>query len=210
MLVLLVTLLVSIVPGLASWMLVHRWPEADPMSPKIDVEQIKSEARRHPRLVSFIRTRLDPGSTTGLMLSAAIVVMAGGAIGVGILLIMIHTNTGFARFDQSASLFGAHHATALSTRILKIFTQLGGAMILVPLAVIVGIVEAQRQRSVAVIAFLTVTVGGQFLVANVTKWAVGRARPDFDRLTGFSGPSFPSGHAVASAACLAAFALVIG
>ena len=80
---------------------------------------------------------------------------------------------------------------------------------LVPLAVIVGIVESRRQRSVAVIAPY-LHRRGAILVANVTKWLVGQARPNFDRLTGFSGPSFPSGHAVASAACLAAFALVIG
>jgi undecaprenyl-diphosphatase len=44
--------------------------------------------------------------------------------------------------------------------------------------------------------------------------AVGRARrgarPNLDRLTGFSGASFPSGHAAAAAATLAAFALVLG
>ena len=38
----------------------------------------------------------------------------------------------------------------------------------------------------------------------------GPGRPNFDRLTGFSGASFPSGHATASACCLAAFALLAG
>jgi undecaprenyl-diphosphatase len=127
-----------------------------------------------------------------------------------IVLVMIHTNTGFARLDRSVSLFGAHHATALSTRFLRFYTQLGGALVIVPLGVIVAIAEAIRQRSVAIVAFLTLVVGGQFLVANVIKAIVDRARPNFDQLTGFSGPSFPSGHAVATAGCLAAFALVIG
>ncbi len=53
-------------------------------------------------------------------------------------------------------------------------------------------------------------VGGQFAVADLVKWIVDRARPNFDRLTGFSGASFPSGHATASACCLAAFALLAG
>jgi undecaprenyl-diphosphatase len=143
-------------------------------------------------------------------LSAVIILFVAGAASVAIVLVMIHTNTGFARLDRSASLFGAHHATALSTRFLRFYTQLGGALVIVPLAVIVAIVETIRQRSVAVITFLTLVVGGQFLIANVIKSLVGRARPNFDQLTGFSGSSFPSGHAVASAACLAAFALVIG
>jgi undecaprenyl-diphosphatase len=143
-------------------------------------------------------------------MSAAIVVFVVGTALVAIVLVMIHTNTGFARLDRSASLFGAHHATALSTRFLRFYTQLGGALVIVPLAVIVVIVETVRQRTGTVVAFLTLVVGGQFLVANIIKAIVDRARPDFDQLTGFSGSSFPSGHAVASAACLAAFALVIG
>jgi undecaprenyl-diphosphatase len=83
-------------------------------------------------------------------------------------------------------------------------------LVIVPLGVLVASVETIRQRSVTVVVFLTLVVGGQFLVANIIKNIVDRARPDFDQLTGFSGSSFPSGHAVAAAACLAAFALVIG
>jgi undecaprenyl-diphosphatase len=210
MLILSITLLTVIVPGLAAGMMAYRWPQAAPTAPKVSVEKVKSEVRRHPRLFAFARSRLDPNSATGLLLSAAIVVFIVGSVAVAIVLVMIHTNSGFARLDRSVSLFGAHHATALSTRFLRIYTQLGGALVIVPLAVIVAIVETIRQRSFAVITFLTLVVGGQFLVANVIKSIVGRARPHFDQLTGFSGPSFPSGHAVASAACLAAFALVIG
>lgn len=210
MLILSITLLLVIIPGLVAGVIAYRWPQAAPTAPKMSVERVKSETRRHPRLAAFTRSRLDPGSATGLLFSAAIVVFVVGAVSMALVLVMIHTNSGLARLDRSASLFGAHHATALSTRFLRFYTQLGGALVIVPLAVIVAIVETIRQRSVAIIAFLTLVVGGQFLVANVIKSIVGRARPDFDQLTGFSGPSFPSGHAVASAACLAAFALVIG
>ena len=210
MLILSITLLLVIIPGLVAGVIAYRWPQAAPTAPKMSVERVKSETRRHPRLAAFTRSRLDPGSATGLLLSAAVVVFVVGAVSMALVLVMIHTNTGFARLDRSASLFGAHHATALSTRFLNDFTQLGGALVIVPLAVIVAIVETIRQRSVAIVAFLTLVVGGQFLVANVIKSIVDRARPNFDQLTGFSGSSFPSGHAVASAACLAAFALVIG
>ena len=210
MLILTITLLTVLIPGLAAGMIAYRWPQAAPTAPKISVPKAKEEARRHPRLVAFTRSRLDPSTTTGLALSAAIIVFVVGAAAVALVLVMIHTNSGFARLDRSASLFGAHHATALSTRFLRFYTQLGGALVIVPLGAIVAIVETIRQRSVGVVAFLTLVVGGQFLVANVIKSIVDRARPDFDQLTGFSGPSFPSGHAVAAAACLAAFALVIG
>jgi membrane-associated phospholipid phosphatase len=210
MLIVAITLLTVIIPGVAAGFFAYRWPQAALTAPKISVQTVEHEARRHPRLVAFTRSRLDPGSATGLLLSAAICVFVVGTALVAIVLVMIHTNTGFARLDRSVSLFGAHHATALSTRFLRFYTQLGGALVIVPLGVIVAIAETIRQRSVAVVAFLTLVVGGQFLVANVIKAIVDRARPNFDQLTGFSGPSFPSGHAVAAAACLAAFALVIG
>ena len=45
---------------------------------------------------------------------------------------------------------------------------------------------------------------------NLTKFVVDRARPDVDRLTGFSGSSFPSGHATTAAATFAAIALLVG
>jgi membrane-associated phospholipid phosphatase len=210
MLIISITLLTVLIPGVAVGFFAYRWPQAAPTAPKISVQKVEHEARRHPRLVAFTRSRLDPGSATGLLLSAAIVVFVVGTALMAIVLVMIHTNTGFARLDRSVSLFGAHHATALSTRFLRFYTQLGGALVIVPLGVIVAIAEAIRQRSVAIVAFLTLVVGGQFLVANVIKAIVDRARPNFDQLTGFSGPSFPSGHAVATAGCLAAFALVIG
>jgi undecaprenyl-diphosphatase len=210
MLIIAITLLTVLIPGLVAGMCAYRWPQAAPTAPKISVAHVKEEVHRHPRLAAFTRSRLDASSATGLALSAAIIVFVVGTLAVAIVLVMIHTNSGFARLDRSASLFGAHHATALSTRFLRFYTQLGGALVIVPLAVIVAIVETIRQRSVAIIAFLTLVVGGQFLVANIIKAIVDRARPDFDQLTGFSGSSFPSGHAVAAAACLAAFALVIG
>ena len=204
MLILSVTLLTVIIPGLITGVIAYRWPQAALTAPKISVEEVKSEVRRHPRRAAFIRSRLDPDSATGLLLSAAIVALVVGTVSMALVLVMIHTNTGLARLDRSASLFGEHHATALSTRVLNDYTQLGGALWIVPLAVIVAIVETIRQRSVAIIGFLTLVVGGQFLVANIIKAIVDRARPDFDHLTGFSGSSFPSGHAVASAACLSA------
>ena len=51
---------------------------------------------------------------------------------------------------------------------------------------------------------------GESILVAVVKAAVDRARPDIDRLTGFSGASFPSGHAATAAATLAAAALLLG
>ena len=51
---------------------------------------------------------------------------------------------------------------------------------------------------------------GEILLVNLTKYVVDRPRPDIAQLTGFSGSSFPSGHAAAAAATFAAVAFLIG
>ncbi len=71
--------------------------------------------------------------------------------------------------------------------------------------------ELMRHRvRLAVPAFLVLAIGGQFTIVNLIKWLVDRARPDLEQLTGFAGPSFPSGHSAAAAATFAAIALVVG
>jgi undecaprenyl-diphosphatase len=55
---------------------------------------------------------------------------------------------------------------------------------------------------------MALVVGGQFALSNGIKYIVERARPDISRLTGFAGSSFPSGHATAASATLAAIALI--
>lgn len=210
MITLVITLIAIVVPGVAAWLVVLRWPRADPMTPAVSSETITSQARRHRRAIAYINSRFSPESTTGVALAVTVFIVVVGAAALGILVLMIHSNSGFARWDRSASLFAAQHASVSSDRLLKIFTQLGGALVIVPLAVIVAVIETIRQRTAMVAIFLTLVVGGQFLVANITKFLVDRSRPAFDQLTGFSGSSFPSGHAVATGAGLAAFALVMG
>ena len=128
----------------------------------------------------------------------------------GLLFVMVQTNTGLARYDLTFARFGADHATGGSTDVLRTITQLGGTAGVVVMAAAVAVTEYVRTRRRAVFAFLAVVVGGQFLAANLIKAIVDRERPDILHLTGFSGSSFPSGHATAAAATFMAFALLLG
>ena len=92
-----------------------------------------------------------------------------GTASVALVLLIIHTDTGFARLDRGVGLFGAHHATTSSTRFLQHSTQLGGALVTIPRTVIVAVVGAIRQRPAAIATFFVAEVGGQFLSANVLK-----------------------------------------
>src|SRR4051812_49901400 len=75
---------VMVVTGTGTWLLATRWPGLR-MAPTIEPTDIKTEVERHPRLAAIARSRLDPASTTGLALTVALVLVVGGAVGVGVL-----------------------------------------------------------------------------------------------------------------------------
>jgi undecaprenyl-diphosphatase len=123
---------------------------------------------------------------------------------------MVQTDSGFARWDKSFGEWGAAHATEASARFMRDVSMLGGTTLTVALAVVVAAVEIIRTRRATVVAFLATVMIGISILLNLVKLVVDRARPDIRQLTGFSGSSFPSGHAATSAAVFAAFALVLG
>jgi len=171
---------------------------------------IRREVRAHAGLAAFMRSRLDPATTTGLGLTLALGLVIGGAIAIGALLVMEQHNAGLAHYDLSAARWGATNATGGSTHFLKNVSLLGGTPGMIAVAVIAAIVEYVRTRTAAIFGFLFVVVLGQVLVTNLTKVIVDRPRPDIHRLTGFSGASFPSGHAATAAATFAAVAFLVG
>ena len=81
---------------------------------------------------------------------------------------------------------------------------------MIVLAVVSATIEYIRSRKPEVIAFVIVVVLGQVVLVNLIKVIVDRDRPDISRLTGFSGASFPSGHAAAAAATLAVVGFLAG
>ena len=195
--------------GGAAYLAARRWPRPTG-APALAATTVEDGVERHPHLSKVVQRRANPAELTGLALTIASVVVVGGLVGMGLLFVMVQTNTGLARFDLTFARFGADHATEGSTDVLRTITQLGGTAGVVVMATVVAVTEYVRTRRRAVFAFLAVVVGGQFLAANLIKVIVDRARPDILHLTGFSGSSFPSGHATAAAATFMAFALLLG
>lgn len=186
-----------------------RFRAADPAAPRVPAHAIADVATR-PSVSGFLRERLDAETLTGLLLTTALAFVLGALIAVGALLLMIDHNSLLARYDLSAAKFGAHHATAWSTHVLRDISQLGGTPVIVAISVVVAIAEYVRSRRRAVLGFVASVVFGEVLVLNTTKWIVGRPRPHIRQLTGFSGSSFPSGHATFAAATFAAAAFLLG
>jgi membrane-associated phospholipid phosphatase len=196
--------------GLAVTLAVRQWPSKDPSAPRLTGQEIRATVAQHPGLRARLRSRLDPATATELALSSALLIFIAAATVIGVLAAMARTNRGLTHYDLRVATWAARHHTTASTSVMRFISQFGGSLVVVPLAFVVALIESLRVRSRSVWAFLFLVVGGQFLLANSVKFFVSRARPTIDQLTGFSGKSFPSGHATAAAATYAAFALLIG
>jgi membrane-associated phospholipid phosphatase len=200
----------ALIIGLLAFRAMSTWLGPEAGAPHVDDQAVRASARKHIAVARWLRAHVSPAAATGSALAAVAVVTIVGAACVGILLAMVHTHRGFARFDAAAARFGAAQATATSTYVLRQITQLGGAVVLVPVILVAGLVERRRSRSWTSLGFLAAVFAGQLALAELIRATVSRVRPDLLRLTGFAGPSFPSGHATMAAAMFAAFALLFG
>ncbi len=200
----------GLIAGTVVGAVLRRWPSLDPASPRVAVRAVASGIDRSPALQPVVARQPAPAAVAGVYLTGAVVSVAAALTAVGALLLMVQTNSGFARWDKSFGTWGASHATAASTTFLRDVSMLGGTLVTVTLAVVVAVVDIVRTRRATAVAFLATVMIGISILLNLVKLIVDRARPDILRLTGFSGSSFPSGHAATSAAVFAAFALVLG
>jgi membrane-associated phospholipid phosphatase len=196
----------AVLAGAVTWWL----PNFDPAAPHVTPAEVRREVTSHPRLAAFLRSRGEPSRATGLALTVALGFLLGCAVAVGALLVMVQHNAGAARWDLSAARWGGGHATPGSTQFLRDVSLLGGTPVMIGVAALTAGVAVVRRRSYSTLGFLAVVVIGQVVASNLTKLLVGRARPDIHRLTGFSGSSFPSGHATTAAATFAAVAFLVG
>jgi undecaprenyl-diphosphatase len=199
----------SALVGVLVWLAARHWPAAV-AEPHVSRARLVEEVHHRPRLRSLLDRRLDPRELTGFALTAALGAVILSVTGIGLLLAMIHGHSGLARWDLSAARFGATHASRSSTHLLRDVSQLGGTVGVILIGAAVAGIEYRRLRVPAVVTYLFVVIAGQFLVSNAVKALVGRKRPDLLHLTGYSGSSFPSGHATAAAATLMAAAFLVG
>jgi undecaprenyl-diphosphatase len=185
-------------------------PQTDPADVRAGVDGLVEQAQRHPRLRRFVVDRRDTTQATGLLLTVTLGVITALTLAVGLLLEMVQTRQGFARWDDSAARWGAAHVSGVTESALRVVTQLGSTAVVVVVGVAVSIAEYHRLPTRAVPAFVATVVLSQLVTTNLIKVAVGRERPNIARLVGVSGFSFPSGHTAASAALYTAVALVVG
>ncbi|HJS26974.1 MAG TPA: phosphatase PAP2 family protein [Actinomycetota bacterium] len=205
--VLLVVAVLSLAAGLAGLLAVRHWPKSDPGLSASEALGAKVRSHRRPR--SFLRSRLDPATATGLVLTIALIgiVVAGAAV--GLFAWMIRRDLGVVAVDLAVERWAETHATAFTDGVLEALTRLGDTETVVAVAIAVGAYGLWRWRRWAVPLFLLLVVAGQILISNTIKVAIDRARPELRPRADFTGTSFPSGHTTAATATYLAVALVL-
>ncbi|HEY7660589.1 MAG TPA: phosphatase PAP2 family protein [Actinomycetota bacterium] len=196
-----------IVAGVAGFLLVRHWPQADPaLSATTSIgRQVRS--RRGAR--RFVSSRLDPATATGLALTVALagVVLAGTVV--GLFVWMIRRESGFVNVDLAVERWAETHATALSDDVLEAVTHLGDTETIVAVGIAIAAYGIWRWRKWSVLALVLSVLVGQMLISNTVKIIIDRARPELRPRADFTGTSFPSGHTTAAAATYLAVALVL-
>lgn len=208
MIELVIVAVLSTVAGVVWGLVVRAFPHADPA--RAASQQRGAQLAEHRGIRRFLRARLDAETATGLTLTIALVGVVIAGVVLGVLVVMIRSNSSVVNVDREVTRWAATHVTTASLKGFGWLTWAGSTIgvVAVALATTVYAMRARRQWSVAL--FFVLVLGGQLLLSNLIKIAVERVRPDAPPLHVLSGPSFPSGHATAAAATWAAVALVLG
>lgn len=143
----------------------------------------------------------------GMGIVAAVVVVTG--VLVGVLAFLIRREASFLSFDRAIERWASEAATSWSNAVLGGLTHLGATIVVIAIGLVVATWVLLRHRTPTAFAFLTLVIAGQAVTTNLIKAGVARARPELAPRAGFSGESFPSGHAATAAACFLGFALVL-
>ena len=88
---------------------------------------IGEEVRRHPEAAQALENA-EPSILTGVALTVAAGVVVLGGLAVGVLLLMVRREVGFARWDLSAASWGAEHASDVSSEFLRNVSLIGGTV----------------------------------------------------------------------------------
>jgi len=194
-------------------LVVWRYPSAAvvPTHPTETAEEALGETlAHHSRLRRLFVERLDPGVTTGLALTLALVVIVAGGLALAVLAYLVRSSDRLVDLDESVAEWGFRQATDLSDTGLEIVTTLGETWFVIVAAIVIVVAERFRAPARWVALYLGIVILGQNVLTRTIKELADRVRPDLNPIAETLGPSFPSGHAAAAAAFWAAAALVIG
>lgn len=138
-------------------------------------------------------------------------VLAGaGAVLLTVLTAVVAAADGPLGADRSTLRWVVDHRRGPLDAAAWVLTQLGGSAVVLPVALVLGLVAWRRLRTARPLLYLLTTSLAAEVAFRVLKVLVGRARPPAtDALARFAGHAYPSGHATLSTATWGAAALVV-
>ena len=134
--VLLVVAVLSVVAALVGYLVVRHWPKADPALSAS--ESIGAKLRNDPKPRNFLRSRLDPATATGLVLTAALIGIVVTGTVVGLFAWMIRRDLGVVTVDLAVERWAEARATAFTDGVLGALTHLGDTETILGIGIAVG------------------------------------------------------------------------
>ncbi len=153
---------------------------------------------------------LDPRTAVGLVLTVGLVTLAAASAAFAAVFDAVLDGEGVAELDRPVHDWLARHREAGLTMAMRLITDLGGAPVLIAVAVLVAAVAGRRSRSWRPVVAVGATAIGATLITVASKAAVHRARPPLlDAVSRAGSYSFPSGHSLNSAAIYGVTAVLV-
>jgi membrane protein DedA with SNARE-associated domain/membrane-associated phospholipid phosphatase len=169
-------------------------------------------ARLHGRYraqLQFLGGRPQPGRALGLALTLQLALLALTAWAFGSIVMDVLSGNA-ASVDGRITRALADHRVPWLTTALDGVTQAGGALVLVPAALVGGLVARRLSKSWVPMLILMLCLAGAVLLDDLVKPLIGRPRPALGPLVASApGYAFPSGHATQSAAVYGALAYIV-
>jgi undecaprenyl-diphosphatase len=153
-------------------------------------------ARRFSPQLRFLWDRVTPGGTFGLEFTSLMATLAVALFVLIAYTVVVNGEPGPTPGDMTAAEIVDRIRTAWLTDVARVFTHLGSGVVVWPLAFVGAALLAARRRW----AEFGVLVAGMAIVVlgvHELKAAIDRPRPA-GSLVGYTGSSFPSGHAAYS------------
>ena len=122
----LVVLAVAVLAAVAAYLvsLSSRAP-VDPIDPDAEIGWLLRRLHNRPKLVRFLRARMDRTTATGFVLTTVFIVVFASAFAIGSLVDQFTAHSGFARFDQGVANWGATNVSSRAVSQLRLVTDLG-------------------------------------------------------------------------------------
>lgn len=150
------------------------------------------------RSVLRLRRRLGPHEVLAVTLAIGLVLVGLLTAAAAAVYDAVTEGDGIAALDQPALRAAQALRTPAANAVIGVYTQVGGAAVMSPLAALVALGLALHWRRWTPIVLIAATAAGSLTLTILGKAVVGRTRPPFiDAVPPYElSASFPSGHSL--------------